>query len=155
MSTRKRRKKKNAERPLTANNNPVCNSAPLLDMSGRGANGNHVVMSAKMSGPIPAPSILRQYGEIIPGLDTTIIEEWKAEGASRRKNEEKELEIREDAVKKHATREFLKVCIVGVFFAGIFMLAFYLAYLGHVVEAAAVASTPVIGSVITKLLPKN
>lgn len=107
------------------------------------------------TGPIPSPDLLRAYSEVIPGLDKTIVDEWTIEGASRRANEAKELEIRAFAVKKHACREQWKVTVVGVFMIGIVLLAAYLAYLGQGAHAAAVIATPIAGGAVVKLLSKK
>ena len=46
------------------------------------------ITAVVQSGPIPAPSELRAYEEVLPGTARTIVEAWTEEAAHRRKQEE-------------------------------------------------------------------
>lgn len=45
-------------------------------------------------GPLPAPSHMLAYRQVIPGLDETLVEEWQAESKHRRLIQTRELDIR-------------------------------------------------------------
>ena len=45
---------------------------------------------ASWSGPLPPPSVLRAFGEAVPGADVAILEEFRNETEHRRKIEDRE-----------------------------------------------------------------
>lgn len=42
---------------------------------------------AQHRGPLPPPAMLKEYGEVVPGLEKLIVEQWTSETTHRRKQE--------------------------------------------------------------------
>jgi uncharacterized membrane protein len=63
-----------------------------------------VVVASAHAGPLPSPDTLREYESIVPGLPQTIIEEFKKEGAHRR---------RVQAISQYGTISIALVAIVS------------------------------------------
>lgn len=89
------------------------------------------MVSASYIGPLPPPSILRQYDEICPGCAKELVSAFREEGNHRRALESKMVEANIDGMR----RQFAEARI-GQIFAFILSLAFlftgaYTAIRGH------------------------
>jgi uncharacterized membrane protein len=87
------------------------------------------VESAAFSGPLPAPSILAEYDQVVPGLAREIVDQWKAETQHRHVTVTSIRSTDHDAMIKYYEAEqrgqrFSIAAILGVLAVAIVAIAF-------------------------------
>lgn len=97
------------------------------------------VHSAKFEGPLPHPSILREYDEIYPGLAERIVANWEKEIEHRHTLEQNVVKAEIEA-QKHIPKEIRRgqylafVLSLGFLVAGVYMVAINQPIAGTVVS---------------------
>lgn len=96
-----KKKKKTSE---SADKSVACNGEESLDtevLAPEAANNGGITLTRTfMMGPLPPPSVLKAYDDVMPGLAERIINSWEAESSHRRRQEEREHELESEYLKK-------------------------------------------------------
>lgn len=101
----------------------------------------------KFSGPLPPPSILREYNDVIPGTGEVLIDSFLTQGNHRRSMEKYQIEA--------IVNEGRRGQIFGFSIALIVLaMAFASVLLGHTVFAITLASTTIIALVSVFVIGK-
>ncbi|MCK9250674.1 MAG: DUF2335 domain-containing protein [Solirubrobacteraceae bacterium] len=97
-------------------------------------------------GPLPPPSQLREYGEVVPGLDELIVRQWTEETAHRRTHEN---ELRKAVVTGERLGQWLGFTL-GLVTLAIAALAIVLDRTGIGVAALLTGGAVLVGTAIWK-----
>jgi uncharacterized membrane protein len=93
---------KRPQQPSKSTNSPhnVHHAEPIEAPRGaRQETRESLVLSEQFSGPLPHPSILHGYEQIVPGSAANIVESFVQEGRHRREREMRDVRMREDWAK--------------------------------------------------------
>lgn len=104
----------------------------------QGNHGKAVQLTAEFSGPIPHPSLLEGYNQVVPGAAERILKMAEDHSAHQI-----DMERRAISAARWETHVGQVAAILVTFFA--FVAAGYLGYLGHAGAAGTIASTTVVG----------
>jgi len=81
--------------------------------------------TARFSGPLPHPSVLREYDGVVPGLSREIVDQWKGETAHRHKTIDGLRKTDNEAMQSFYKAELRGQFISGVIFLGVLALAYF------------------------------
>lgn len=108
------------------------------------ADSLQTIVGISFSGPMPPPALFEEYEAILPGTALVIRDSWVNQQEHRRKMEERDMVLREEAQDASIGLSSRGQIIAAVLGVGIIALGFYMVYMGAFGQAAAIA----IGSLV-------
>lgn len=110
-----------------------------------------MLLSATRSGPIPSAQELKEYRDVIPGLDRELIDVWKEETRFRRSNEERVQARKDNNEKNQIKSKWFTLSVTALYLLIAEFAALWLLYKEEYTAGVTILISPMAAKLVANL----